>query len=472
MGNKNDTLKGIDIDRVCSDRNLKELIQQLMNEIERLTKENKELKEENQRLKNEIARLKGHNPKPDIKPSRSNVELPKRRRENEGVSDKKANKTVRIDRRERIFPKRECECGNCNPRMFHSKGQREVVIQDIKITTDNTAYELGKIECLVCGRIIEADIPSEIKGRYGNELKTWVSYFKYELRVPENKIYTLLQEAGIVISEAEISKILLENGEKLSRESKEIKKAGLESSIYVNMDETGWRRSGNNTHIWFVGNTKFSVYEIHNKRNSETAKTVLEIKDGEKKDIVAVHDDFSAYNNLLVSINALCILHEIRLFEKLIPYFDYHIEILNRKIEELWDIYDALKAYRLDPKSEIKTEIKEMFDEVLIEKTGYSDLDHRMDLTYAKKKELLVCLEYPEVPPENNCAERGLRHAVTIRKISGGSRSKQGEGSLTNHLTVFDTCKKLGIRIKDYLYCLISGITPEVKCSAALLEPG
>lgn len=47
-----------------------------------------------------------------------------------------------------------------------------------------------------------------------------------------------------------------------------------------------------------------------------------------------------------------------------------------------------------------------------------------MALTYAKKGKLLVCLEYPEVPPENNGAERGLRHAVTIRKISGGSCSK------------------------------------------------
>ena len=321
------------------------------------------------------------------------------------------------------------------------------------------------------GKVIEADIPNKPEGRYGNELKTWVSYFRYELRVTENKIWTLLQEVGIVISEAEVSKILLNNGEKLQEEFKEIKLAGLQNSVYVNMDETGWRREGKNAHMWYIGNTKFSVYEIYDRRSNEEARAVLEIENGKSKKIIVVHDDFSAYNNLPILMNALCFLHEIRLFEKLIPYFDWHTEILERKIKKLWDIYDALKAYRLNPKPATKIEIKDMFDRILREETGYEDLDHRMALTNKKKEELLTCLEYPEVPPENNGAERGLRHAVTIRKISGTSRSKRGEESLTNHLTVFDTGKKLNIRIKEHLYSLISGITPTVKY-LALLEPG
>jgi transposase len=41
-------------------------------------------------------------------------------------------------------------------------------------------------------------------------------------------------------------------------------------------------------------------------------------------------------------------------------------------------------------------------------------------------KELFVFVADPEVPPENNAAERSLRYVVTSRKISGGTRSEQG----------------------------------------------
>jgi hypothetical protein len=44
-------------------------------------------------------------------------------------------------------------------------------------------------------------------------------------------------------------------------------------------------------------------------------------------------------------------------------------------------------------------------------------------------KELFVFVADPAVPPENNAAERSLRHLVTSRKISGGTRSAQGTNS-------------------------------------------
>ena len=41
-------------------------------------------------------------------------------------------------------------------------------------------------------------------------------------------------------------------------------------------------------------------------------------------------------------------------------------------------------------------------------------------------KELFVFVSDPTVPPDNNAAERSLRHLVISRKISGGTRSDQG----------------------------------------------
>ena len=51
-------------------------------------------------------------------------------------------------------------------------------------------------------------------------------------------------------------------------------------------------------------------------------------------------------------------------------------------------------------------------------------------------------LDHPEVPPDNNLAERALRLAVTKRKVSGGSRSLERFQHTANLLTVVQTCRR------------------------------
>lgn len=50
-------------------------------------------------------------------------------------------------------------------------------------------------------------------------------------------------------------------------------------------------------------------------------------------------------------------------------------------------------------------------------------------------------LDHPEVPPDNNRAERCLRLAVTKRKVAGGSRSMAGFGETADLLSVIQTCR-------------------------------
>jgi transposase len=50
-------------------------------------------------------------------------------------------------------------------------------------------------------------------------------------------------------------------------------------------------------------------------------------------------------------------------------------------------------------------------------------------------------LDYPEVPPDNNHAERSLRLAVTKRKVCGGSRSMERFAQTADLLSVIQTCR-------------------------------
>ncbi len=59
--------------------------------------------------------------------------------------------------------------------------------------------------------------------------------------------------------------------------------------------------------------------------------------------------------------------------------------------------------------------------------------------------ELFVFVAEPEVPPDNNAAEGSLRPLVTSRKISGGTRSKQGTDTKMTLASVFGTWRAQGL---------------------------
>ena len=54
-------------------------------------------------------------------------------------------------------------------------------------------------------------------------------------------------------------------------------------------------------------------------------------------------------------------------------------------------------------------------------------------------KELFVFVAHPEVPPDNNAAERSLRPVVISRKISGGTRSERGTETKMALASIFGT---------------------------------
>jgi len=57
------------------------------------------------------------------------------------------------------------------------------------------------------------------------------------------------------------------------------------------------------------------------------------------------------------------------------------------------------------------------------------------------REDLFRFIDNPEINPSNNLAEQGLRQGVVIRKVSGGSRSKNGAETTAKLLSVVQTMK-------------------------------
>ncbi len=132
---------------------------------------------------------------------------------------------------------------------------------------------------------------------------------------------------------------------------------------------------------------------------------------------IIVCDDAPQFK-LLTSNIALCWVHEGRHYKKMTPFVACHQEILDDFLTEFWDYYRELLAYRDSPNQKKKLELQSKFWEIFGTETGYKQLDERKRLTAAKVSELLLVLEYPELPLHNNPAELAARTMVQRRNIS------------------------------------------------------
>lgn len=159
---------------------------------------------------------------------------------------------------------------------------------------------------------------------------------------------------------------------------------------------------------------------------------------------------------LLTDNLALCWVHEGRHYKKLSPFVPYHQEILDKFLDEFWDYYRELLAYRDSPNQETKSKLKSKFWELFGTKTGYKQLDERKQLTTAKESELLLVLEYPELPLHNNPAELAARTMVQRRNISYATQTSEGTKAWDIFMSLVATTRKLGISFFEYMQDRIS----------------
>ncbi|MBA3530996.1 MAG: transposase, partial [Ardenticatenales bacterium] len=154
---------------------------------------------------------------------------------------------------------------------------------------------------------------------------------------------------------------------------------------------------------------------------------------------------------------ALCWIHEERLYAKLWLAYPAHRRQLEEQRRAIWTFYERLKAYARDPTAAEKEALWHDFDALFEPNSGSVLLDDRLRLTRAKKELLLLVLDFPEVPLENNRAERDLREVVVKRKISSGPRTPDGAQAWEVFFTLLTTCGKQGVNFFAYLLDRISG---------------
>ncbi|CAG0907082.1 unnamed protein product [Cyprideis torosa] len=480
-------------------------------------------------LKDEINILKGEKKRPTFKPSKmdkstNNASSGTKKKDKRGGSKKKSkNAQLIIHEDVTLSPSILVPPGS------RFKGYRDFIVQDLIISSHNTRYRLERW-ITPEGDTLKADLPNELRGRhFGPELVRFILYQYHHCQTTQPLLLEQLREYGIDISVGQIEWILSKGHESLHAEKDTLLQAGLSSSSYVSVDDSGARHQGNNGYVTQIGNECFawfkstasksrlnfldilraghkdyclSVDAIHYMEQQKLALVQVDklrprigdqfenealwleylhsvrirskrhiriategallgslLSHGFCNNLVIVSDDAGQFNILQ---HALCWIHAERLVHKMLPLNESHREDIAHVRDQIWTFYADLKAFKNAPEEWDKKELARRFDQIFTHKTGFATLNQLLKRLHANKDELLKVLEHPEIPLHTNGSETDIRDYVKKRKVSGGTRSDEGQRCRDTFISLKKTCRKLGISFWDFLHDRLCSSEPVI----------
>jgi hypothetical protein len=175
---------------------------------------------------------------------------------------------------------------------------------------------------------------------------------------------------------------------------------------------------------------------------------------GFKRDLVILSDDAGQFN---VFLHALCWIHADRTIIKLVGFNEEQRKALDDIRNQIWEFYADLKIYKISPSEEEKCQLEARFDEIFTTKTCFATLNKALERLYQNKNELLLVLDFPDIPLHNNGSENDIREYVKRRKISGSTRSSPGRRCRDTFTSLKKTCRKLGVSFWAYLKDRLKG---------------
>jgi hypothetical protein len=240
------------------DERARESIRLLLNLIESLTADLRKAQAENLYLREQLNRRKGGGGKPDQPKDTAGAKSQsseKERAETKQRTRRGKLERVRIDREEVLKLDRASL-----PPDAQFKGYEDVVVQELHIGTDHVKFRKEKYYAPSTGQTYLAPLPVGYHGEFGPNLKSLCLLFSHLCNMTEPKIADLLENFGIAISSGQISAWLTGAYPGIQEEKRAIVEAGLASSPWQHMDDTGTRVDGENHHCQILCNPLYGAY--------------------------------------------------------------------------------------------------------------------------------------------------------------------------------------------------------------------
>lgn len=269
-----------------------------------------------------------------------------------------------------------------------------------------------------------------------------VLYATYVLRLSFQQTINWLKDCyNLTVSQGEIAHILQRSSRKLGLPYEQLK-SRVRGSPGMHVDESTYAEQGGEGTVWVMTPThsEEAVFVVGRNRGKGNVEELLAGFTGTR-----ITDCYSAYDYLEGDHQA-CWSHPVRyarelaenanLPESLRPMCQEFYEQVRATYAEVrsllatpFDVITRKKEY-----VRMRTVLEQLATlppgtapkKLLALKQRFADYSH----------EFLACILHPDIPPDNNKAERKLRHIVLKRKISFGTRSKQGSHTFSINASV------------------------------------
>jgi transposase len=418
--------------------------------LERLRAENQELRRQLREALEQIATLRkliaelqqriaelehqDKPPPPFVKPSRPQSTAPKLPRRKRSAQHNHARRREPPTQSEEHALER---CPQCQGRLHGQNVDyvRQVIELPPPPTVEVIEHRVLKRYCPHCERwqSPKLDLKGQVlgQGRVGVRLTSLIVYLRQSLRLPIRRIQEYLQIIHqLRISTGEIVE-LLHRVRGATQEVVEALKQEAQGSLVLQADETGWRENGQNGYIWAFstsGEKAVRYYEFDKSRGQVVVRRLL----GDKFQGHLVSDFYCGYNEY-PGEHQRCWVHFLRDLHELKSEHSQEKAVLEWA-QAVRDLYEEgqkwLEQARSPSQGEREAKYVELVSRVHALGLEYASLKHPCQALCKRilrhEDELFQYVLVAGVPADNNLAERSIRPLVVIRKISGGSRSREG----------------------------------------------
>jgi hypothetical protein len=228
----------------------------------------------------------------------------------------------------------------------------------------------------------------------------------------------------------------------------------------VHQDETGWRENGKNGYIWATvsaGPQAVRYYEYSPSRSHQVALHLL----GVRFRGILVSDFYAAYN-LIPGLHQRCWTHLLRDLHALKEEHAARDDVI-QWAQQVRQVYDDAQLW-LDIHPTATSEERRRQYDVLYQRTWRLGGQYAFEgghpcWALAKRllrhqEELFLFVLVPDLPADNNLAERSIRPVVIMRKISGGSRSDAGSKTRLTLASLLGTWQAR--HLNPFVECLVA----------------